>query len=271
MRDHLIQFAAATGESLLAVEPDRLGVEARDGAATPGAGIAVIPLQGGLTPRGLTFFGRVLVPGMDAFRAAGDRAAADPNVAAIVLDVNTPGGTYAGTPETAAAVARWAQVKPVVAVVDTLMASAGYFIGSQASEIVVTPSGEVGSIGVLATHLDFSKMLENDGVTPTIIRSRASKADANPYEPLSAEAKAAIEASVREADAEFLKAVAKGRNMSLPQVRQLADEGGFGRLMSGKAAVAAGMADRVATMGEVLAGMVKPRAAAKRRSALAFL
>lgn len=270
MRNHLQQFADACGETLLAVEPDRLALEAREPAAAPSAGIAVIPLQGGLTPRGLTFFGRLIVPGMADFRAAGDRAAADPNVGAIVLDVNSPGGTYAGTPETAAAVARWAQAKPVIAVVDTMMASAAYFIGSQATEIVVTPSGEVGSIGVLATHMDFSRALEAEGVTPTIIRSRPSKADANPYEPLSEEARAAIEASVREADAEFVKAVAKGRRMTSAQVRKLADEGGFGRLVSARAAVEVGMADRVATMSEVLSGLIKAPAPARRRSALAF-
>jgi ClpP class serine protease len=102
----------------------------------------------------VSFYGRVISPGMDAFRASLAQAAANPDVAAIVLDVNSPGGTYAGTPETANAV-RAAAAKPVIAVVDTLCASAAYFIASQAGEVVVTPSGEVGSIGVLAVHRTF--------------------------------------------------------------------------------------------------------------------
>lgn len=270
MRDPLRQFADAAGETLLAVEPERLAADSRDSMASPSAGIAILPLQGGLTPRGLSFFGRVIVPGMDSFRAAGDRAAGDPSVGAIVLDVNSPGGTFAGTPETAAAVARWAAVKPVIAVVDTLAASAAYFIASQATEIVVTPSGEVGSIGVLAVHMDFSQMMENDGVKATIIRSRAGKADANPYEPLTPEALAAIQASVNEADGEFIKAVAKGRKMGPAAVRSMADAE-VARLVSAKRAVELGLADRVATMADVLSAMIKPRASGpRRRSALAF-
>lgn len=271
MANSLHDFVAACGETLLAIEPERQASAGRD-PAQGGSGIAVIGLQGDLTPRGLSFWGRLVVPGMDAFRAAGDRAAADPNVGAIVLDVNSRGGTYAGTPETASAVSRWAQAKPVIAVVDSLMASAAYFIGAQATQVVVSPSGEVGSLGVMAMHMDHSESFRKEGMVPTIIRSRASKADANPYEPLTPDAKAAIEASVMEADAVFLKAVAAGRKMTLPQVRQLADDGGAGRLLSAKRAVEVGLADRVATMSEVLSGLIKtPRASAtRRRSSLAF-
>ena len=260
MRDLLLQLAQQSGEMLLAVEPSRMSAEPRDASpATAGAGIAIIPLQGSLTPRGLSYFGRQIVPGLDAFRAAGSRAAADPNVSAIVLDVNSPGGTYAGTPETANAVRQWAATKPVIAVVDTLMASAAYFIGAQANQVVVTPSGELGSIGVLVAHIEYSKAMEAQGVTTTIVRSRPGKAAANPFEPLTPAARAAISASVQEADAEFLKAVARGRRMSVPQVRQLADKGGAARLLSAQRAVELGLADRIATMPEVLATLVKSR------------
>lgn len=268
------QLALLTGETLLAIDPERAAVQVRAAADAPaGTGIAVIPLQGALSPRGVSFFGRQIAPGMNDFRAAGARAAADPGVGAIVLDVNSPGGTYAGTPETANAVRQWAEVKPVIAVVDALCASAAYFIASQASQIAVTPSGELGSLGVIAQHMEFSKALEKDGVTVNMIRSRPNKADVNPFEPLSEEAMAAIQASVQEADNEFLAAVAKGRGKTAAQVRQLADEGGLGRLVSAKRAVELGMADKVATMPEVLAGLIKSKAQiipARRRSALAF-
>lgn len=270
MRNLLSHFAEDTGETLLAVHPGRLSMEARDGAASPGAGIAVIPLVGSLTNRGLTFYGRTISPGMDAFRAAVGRAAADPGVGAIVLDVNTPGGTYAGTPETFEAVRRAAEVKPVISVVDSLAASAGLFVIAPSTEIAVTPSGEMGSIGVLSIHLDWSRSLEQDGVTPTIIRSRAGKADVNPFEPLTDEARAALQQSVDEADDEFLKAIAKGRGMSVGDVRKLADEAGLARTVSAKRAVQLGIADRVATMSEVLSGLIKSKAPARRRSALAF-
>jgi ClpP class serine protease len=180
-------LAEAGGSAVLAIEVSALGVEARDAAEAPsGGGIAVIGLQGPLTPRGLTFFGRQLTPGMNTFREQLGRAAADPDVGAIVLDVNSPGGTYAGTPETANAVRQANAAKPVIAVVDAMAGSAAYWIASQAGELVVTPSGEAGSIGVLAVHQEFSQALENEGVKVTIVRSRPSKADANPFEPLTA-------------------------------------------------------------------------------------
>lgn len=269
MRDLVRFLAEQTGETILAVDPERMGAEPREPAAG-GAGVAVVGVHGPLIPRSLNFgfFGRI--PGMDAIRAQLAQAAADPNIGAIVLDVNSPGGTYAGTPETAAAVRAANEVKPVIAVVDVLAASAAYFIAAQAREIAITPSGEAGSIGVLSLHLDFSRQLEQDGVTPTIIRSRPSKADANPFEPLTDEARAAIQASVMEADEEFLKAVAKGRGMTLAKTRQLVDDNGLGRVVSAKQAVSLGLADRVATMGEVLSGLIK-KPAPRRRSALAFL
>lgn len=270
-RNLLSRLAEDTGERIFAIDAERVAAGPRD-AAQGGGGIAVIGLQGVLTPRGLTSFytGRTIVPGMDTFRGAIAQAAANPDVAAIVLDVNSPGGTYAATPETAEAVRRAAEQKPVIAVVDTLCASAAYFIASQATEIAVTPSGELGSIGVLAVHAEESKLLEEIGIKVTVVRSRASKADVNPYEPLTDEARAALEASVMDADAEFLKAVAKGRKMTAAQVRQLVDDNGLGRTVSGKQAVALGLADRVATMGEVLAGMIKAKAPTRRRSSLAF-
>ncbi len=267
-RDVLRTLAAETGELVWAIDESRISMSQR-APAQASAGVAIVPLQGVLFARSISgWFGRI--PGMDAFRAAMLSAGANPDVAAIVMDVNTPGGSYAGTPETAAVVRQVAAQKPVIAMVDTLCASAGYFIASQASEVVVTPSGELGSIGVMAVHMEMSRALEAEGVTVNILRSRTSKADVNPFEPLSDDAKAALEASIREADDEFLKAVGKGRNMTAGQVRKLVDDNGLGRVVSGANAVRLGLADRVATLGEVLAGMVKARPAAKRRSALAF-
>lgn len=272
MRDLLRLLAEQTGETLWAVDETRLSMTDR-APAQGSAGIAVVPLQGVLMPRSVSFFGRMIFPGLDAFRASLAQAASNPDVGAIVLDVNSPGGAYASVPETANAVRAVAAQKPVIAMVDTLCASGAYFIAAQASEIVVTPSGELGSIGAMIVHMDISRGLEAEGVTPTIIRSRPSKASTTPYEPLSEEARAWAQESVDEADVEFLKAVAKGRGMTAAQVRKIVDENGLGRTVSAGKAVELGLADRVATMGEVLTGMIKTKAgsaAAKRRSALLF-
>lgn len=269
MRELLRHLAAETGETLWAVDENRLAGPGDRSPAQGSAGIAVVALHGVLMPRTVsTWFGRF--PGMDAFRNALGAAAAKADVAAIVLDVNSPGGTYAATPETAEFVRKVAATKPVVAMVDTLCASAAYMIASQATEIVVTPSGELGSIGTLIVHQEQSKLLEEIGIKTTIIRSRPAKADVNSFEPLTDEALAALTASVQDADDEFLKAVAKGRNMTVAQVRKLVDDNGLGRVVGGKQAGALGLADRVATMSEVLAGMIKTKAPMRRRSSLAF-
>ena len=138
--------------------------------------VAVIPLVGSLWSRGAW--------GMEGFRANLAQAVNDPECGAIVLDVDSPGGSYAGTPETANAVRDANAVKPVTAFVNSLAASAAYFIASQAGSVVMTPSAEVGSIGCVLVHMDLSKMLDEAGITPTIIRSSPHKAEGNPYEPL---------------------------------------------------------------------------------------
>jgi ClpP class serine protease len=117
--------------------------------------IALISVQGGLTPRG-SWFGSSL----DGLRSQIRRAANDADVAAIVLDIDSPGSTVAGTMETAAEVKAATTQKPVIAIANTLTASAAYWIGSQASEFVMAPSADVGSIGAMIPHQDVSGMLE---------------------------------------------------------------------------------------------------------------
>jgi signal peptide peptidase SppA len=229
--------------------------------------IALIPVSGPLTPRG-SWYGSSL--SQIASQVA--RAAADPDVAGIVLDVDSPGGTVAGTAEAAAAVADAASRKPVIAVVNTLAASAAYWIASQASEIVMSPSADVGSIGAMVMHVDYGKALEEAGITVTMIRSEQSpkKNEAHPFGPLSDDARANLQSRVDDAGGAFIKAVASGRKVSQAKVKE---EFGQGRMFGAKDAVARGMADRVATLDQVVGGMVASvpsRSSARRRSALAF-
>ena len=86
----------------------------------------------------------------EAFGAAFDRAAADSSIGAIVLNIDSPGGSVYGVEELADKIYKARGTKPVYAVANSLAASAAYWIGSAASQLYVTPSGEVGSIGVLA-------------------------------------------------------------------------------------------------------------------------
>jgi signal peptide peptidase SppA len=228
--------------------------------------IATVSVSGPLTPRG-SWYGSSL----SGIAAQVSRAADDPDVAGIVLDIDSPGGTVAGTAEAASAVAAAAQKKPVIACVNTLAASAAYWIASQASEIVMSPSADVGSIGAMVMHVDYGRALEESGITVTMIRSEQSpkKNEAHPFGPLSDEARANLQSRVNDSGADFIRAVAGGRKVSQAKVKE---EFGQGRMFGAKEAVARGMADRIATLDHVLAGLVTnaPARATRRRSMLAF-
>jgi signal peptide peptidase SppA len=272
--DLLLQLLAEqTGERLFALDLTAAAAwQAREPAAAPKAPdkVAVLPLQGVLSANGVRFFGRQLTPGMNTFRQAIAAAADNPEVGAIVIDADSPGGTVAGTPETADAVRQAAAKKPVVAMVDTVTASAAYWIVSQASQIWANPSAELGSIGVMGTHIEFSRALDQEGITATVIRSKnaAFKNEANPFEPLSEAALAALQASADEAETGMLATIATGRKMKPDQV---AEHFGQGRMMSAARAKDAGMVDRVGSMADLLSSLRTSSGAIRRRfSTLAF-
>jgi capsid assembly protease len=225
------------------------------GAARPtqgGGGTMVIPVQGYIVPRSNAmleaWYG---VTGISRIKAQLREAIANPSVGRIVFDVDSPGGSVEGVAELASEILAARGKKPITAVANGLMASAAYWIGSAADEIIVTPSGMVGSIGVLAVHEEVSGMLEREGVAVTLITAGKYKAEANPYEPLGEEARAAIQHEVDHFYGMFVAAVAKGRGVKPAEVR-----GGFGegRVVNAAEAVGLGMADRVATFDDVLNG-----------------
>lgn len=213
--------------------------------------VAVVPVQGFLSYRPGRFLGGTSTADLTATIRA---LSADTTVAAIVLDVDSPGGFVTGIAELAGTVAAAAQRKPVVAMVNAMAASAAYHVVSQASEIAVTPSGDVGSIGVFAMHMDFSRMLDRVGVTATLIHAGEHKVEGNPYQPLSESAAQEMQARVDEAYQGFVGAVATGRKVSTEKV--IADFGG-GRIVSAKRAQQVGMVDRIEEPGETLARIVQ--------------
>lgn len=277
MEDALAEFRAYAGVGLLALDLECLTLAARapGGAAKTEGGVAVIPVYGALAPRGFSsmFFGSVM--GMDNLRSMIADAADNDMVGTIVLDFDCPGGTVDGTPETAAAIAAAAQKKKVIACANTLCASGAYWIASQASEIVMSPSGRAGSIGVYGMHQDISKALANAGVNVTVVSSPQGgyKTERLPFGPLSPEAHAAMQSQSDAEYANFVREVAQGRRVTQTKVR---DDFGRGRVVSAQAAVANGMADRVATLDDVISGAAGGKrttssAMPRRRSAMAFL
>lgn len=215
------------------------------------AGVAVIPLRGLLTPRPSLL--SVLLGGgggLMGFRASLREALAAPDVKSIVIDVDSPGGSTDLIAETAAEIRAAKRSKPIVAVANTMAASGAYYLASQATELVVTPSGLVGSIGVYVVHEDFSQLNERIGVAVTYISAGRFKTEGNPDEPLSDEALEHAQEVVNDLYQMFITDVAKGRGTTPAQVR---DGYGEGRIVTAKRAVELGMADRVETLERAIA------------------
>jgi signal peptide peptidase SppA len=237
----------------------RAQVEARLAAVPderPQGAVAVVPLRGLITARPslmtMLFGGG---GGLQAFRQDLRAAVANDDVDAVLLDVDSPGGSTDLLTETAAEIRAAGQVKPVVAVANTMAASAAYWLASQASELVVTPSGEVGSLGVFAVHEDWTAFNEKFGVNPTYVSYGAYKTELNPDEPLSEEGEETMQEMVDEFGAMFVNDVAKGRKVSASKVKS---DFGQGRMMRAQKAVEAGMADRVDTYERTLVRLASP-------------
>jgi signal peptide peptidase SppA len=219
--------------------------------APPAGDVAVIGLHGTIMNRA----GLMTVSGFTSpqdFAAAVRAAAADASVREIVLSVDSPGGTVDGTNTAAEAVRDAAKVKPVTAVADGMMASGAYWISSQATRVVVDPTALVGSIGVIATHLDRTKEAEDAGVRVSYFRSVEHKALGQPYEPLTEAAGDGLRATVTAAHAQFVSAIERQRG-------PLSKAAATGRVFTGLEAVEAGLADEVGTLHSVLDGIVRGR------------
>lgn len=145
-------------------------------------GVAVIPIYGSLINHFDECWG--FVTGYNFIRSQVSAAAADPNVKHIALDVDCPGGHAVGCADTAAIIASAAKVKPVTAVVDGMSTSGSCWLTSGASRIVSTGDSTLGSIGVIAMHVDQSKLLERIGITVTTLKAGEKKDLLNPNRPM---------------------------------------------------------------------------------------
>lgn len=217
-------------------------------------GVAIVTITGSLVNRG-AWVGAS--SGLTSYEGIGHQiktAAADPAVHSVILDLHSPGGEAVGAFETAALVRNLSAAKRTVAVVNGMAASATYAIASGANEIVTTETGVSGSIGVVLLHADFSRQLDREGITPTLIHAGAHKVDGNSFEPLSAEVRDDLQAEVNAFYDAFLSTVAKGRGSRLTTAAARKTEA---RTFIGKQAVDVGVADRVGTFESVLAELTR--------------
>ncbi len=236
-------------------------IQARIGPAGGGASsavrtrgaVAVVPIRGVIAHR---MSGMEASSGGTSAESIGqtlDQIAADPGIGTIIYDIDSPGGTVPGIQELAAQMFALRGQKTQIAQVNSLAASAAYWLASQCDEIVSLPSGVAGSIGVFTAHQDLSKALEQEGIDVTLISAGKYKLEGNPFGPLTEEAQAFWQDRVDTTYTAFVKDVARGRGVTQASVR---DGYGQGRALPAKDALKAGLIDSIGTMDDTIGRVV---------------
>lgn len=214
--------------------------------------VAVIPVVGSLINRGAFIgddgSGFTSYEGL-AVQIAG--AVQDTRVGSILLDIESPGGETSGAFTLFETIRAARAVKPVVALVNDMAASAAYGIAASASEIVISPGSITGSIGVMMLHLDRSASMAKKGIKPTFIYAGAKKVDGNSLEPLTDSVRADLQAEVDLLYGQFIDAVIAGRP-GLTQDKVRATEAG---IFLGKQALDLGFADRMGSFQDTVRGL----------------
>lgn len=265
--DQIVAFLAlqASDQKLSAEEIEaRIGRQAEREVQRQDGAVAVLPLRGVIANR-MNMMSEISGgTSSERFGAIFDQAVADPNVKAIILDVESPGGVVTGTDELSSKIYAARGSKPIVAHVNGYAASAAYWIASAADEIVLTASGQVGSIGVVGVHDDVSAALEKMGIKKTVISSGKYKAEGNSFGPLSDEARQHRQQQADSYYNDFVRAIARNRGVTLAAVR---DGFGQGRMVRAEAAIAERMADSVASLEETIARFARQPAPARKLAA----
>lgn len=218
---------------------------------TQSGNVGVITISGALVNTDSwmnQYFG---LTGYPEIRAALIHAATQEGIGAIVLDINSGGGSVSGVSDTAELIAKIDKsMMPVHTFSDGMIASAAYWLGSSARTLSIGKVTEAGSIGVLTVHKEISKMLKDAGINATVLRAGEFKALGNQYEALSDAAKAEIQAQLDQMYTMFASHVAQARGVSYDVADQ---KMGQGRVFIGSKAVDAGLADKVSSFDAVVA------------------
>lgn len=213
-------------------------------------GIAVIEVSGTLVNRGSNM---AAWSGMTSYEQLSYEfidAATDPAVKGILLRCDSPGGECSGVFDLADDIYSQRGTKPIVAMVNDSACSAAFLIASQADKIIVTQTGAVGSIGVIAKYVNMTKADEMAGLKYTTIFAGARKNDLNPHEEQGPEAFVPLRKEVNRLADKFVASVSRGRGLAPAAIR--ATEAG---LFFGETAVEAGLADEVGTLRSALESM----------------
>lgn len=223
--------------ALMAFEPD----DQPESEPIQAGSVAVIPVHGLLVPRrGQITQACTELTSYERIRAQFSKALNDPNVSEIVLDLYTGGGAVSGCKELADYIFSSRDIKPITAIVNFNAYSAGYFIASACSRVVVSQTSGVGSIGVILEHMETSKMEEQIGLKFTTFYRGDFKNAGSPHEPLTDESNTYLQQLIDDAYEMFTASVAQYRGIDVQRVIDTQ-----ARTFFGQAAVDAGLADEL--------------------------
>lgn len=212
-------------------------------------GVAVVSIVGSLVNRGAWIGASSGLTSYEGIAAQLSEAGERQDVTSVILDLDSGGGEASGVVSLGRQIRALRSRKRTVAVVNDTACSAAYWLAAQASEIVVSETSSVGSIGALVLHIDRSGELAQKGVAPTLIHAGAHKVDGNPFAALPDAVRAEWQAQLENLVGLFACEVAAGRGDKLTAAAARATEA---RVLYGRAAVKGGLADRVSTFAAVL-------------------
>jgi signal peptide peptidase SppA len=260
------RIANANARSGYETREHLMASERRQGRNSGGGKVAVIPIVGIISHRA-SMIAEISGPGagtsIQKLQGQFREALQAEDCKEIVFDVDSPGGCVDGVMELASEIYDARKQKPITAVCNSMACSAAYWLAAAAGEVIITPSGQAGSIGVYMVHQDESEALKKDGIKITVIKAGKYKTEGSSSEPLSQEAYDACQDKVNEYYGMFVKAVSQYRGASQVAVR---DGYGQGRSLLAADAVKQNLADRIGTFDDILGEALGRRQLGGRRS-----
>lgn len=210
--------------------------------------IAVVNVQGEIVSGSEGFLGSAQAVSGNLVSQL-EQARNDDAVSAVILRLNTPGGSVVGSDEVSREIAKVRRAgKTVVAVMGEVAASGGYFIAAGANAIVANPSTITGSIGVIMVLLNLQGAAGKLGVKPIVVKAGRLKDIGSPFRRMTPTERRLFQRLLNEAHERFMNVVAQGRRMPMREVRRIAD----GRILSGDQARDLGLVDRLGTFDDAI-------------------
>ena len=226
-------------------------------------GIAILPVLGTLVRRASYIGAASGLTSYHDIEAMAEAAFADPQVRAVLLEIDSSGGEAGGVFDLAQRLRTLAQTsgKPLWAIADEAALSAAYAIACAADRLWLTRTAEVGSIGVVAVHVDESLADAKAGLNYTFLHAGAHKVDGHPHAPLPAPVAADIQADIEQLHDQFIALVAGFRRLTPEAIRDTE-----ARVYRGEAALQVGLADQIGTTRDALAALQRQLALSVGRS-----